>query len=118
MNERMPNGFAAPGKRIWKSVVGVYGLRPDELQILEDACRTADLVARLQKSVDAQGLMVLGSMGQEVINPALQEIRQQRNTLRQLFQRLDLPDQQGERPSASKAKTKAKKAAAVRWQTA
>lgn len=118
MNERAPAGLGASGKALWKGVVSKYELRVDELQMLEDMARSADAIAGLQKVINKEGYMAAGSMGQDVVHPAVQEIRQQRNTLRQLSQRLDLPDADtGGRTTTKDGKrtAKATNAARVRW---
>ena len=118
MNERAPARLGRSGKRLWKDVTERYSLRPDELRLLEDCCRTSDLIDTLQASIDgagADGLTVKGSMGQQVISPAISEIRQQRSQLRQMLARLDLPDAEGNSPAAGRRSAKASTAARARW---
>ncbi len=69
-----------------------YELRPDELIVLESACRTVDHVADLEAEMANQPLITKGSMGQERENPLLSEARQQRAFLNRCFAQLDLPD--------------------------
>lgn len=122
MSERkppVPAGMARTrGGRLWRDIVAEHDLRPDELRLLEDACRTADMVDRLEREVAKAPLTVAGSMGQPVPNPLIAEVRQQRAILAQLLRRLDLPDE----PEAEQAKgmaksTKARQAARARWGT-
>lgn len=114
---RAPAGLLdrGPGKALWRSIANSYELRPDELRILEDACREADLIKKLQDELDHpdQKLIVEGSMGQPVSNPLVPEIRQHRATLGRLLQSLKLPDA----PSSSGKTTSAnaRNAAAARW---
>lgn len=115
MNERAPAKLGKRGRSLWKTVTATYQLRPEELELLEDMCRTRDLIDRLQAEIDGSEVMVAGSMGQFVTHPLVQEIRQQRNTYRQLTTRLDLPDSEGNSPAAGKRKAKASTAARARW---
>jgi hypothetical protein len=66
---------------------------PHRAAIIEDACRTADLIDRMQLVVDdADGLRVRGSQGQPVGMPELAEVRQYRALLASLLRALALPD--------------------------
>lgn len=105
MNEAPPPKLGAKGLALWRQVVDVYDLRPDELSTLESACREASLVARLDEELSAADLVVTGSMGQQVVNPLVSEIRQHRSTLNALLKSLKLPDDVasgGERSAAAR----------------
>lgn len=115
MNEKAPTGLGKSGKKLWRDVVKTYQLRSDELQILEQMARTSDTIDALQAVIDAEGMMATGSMGQAVVHPAVQEIRQHRTLFRQHAQRLDLPDAEGGGTAAAKRSAKAKAAANARW---
>lgn len=112
-----PDGLAVRAKDLWESVVGVYDLRPDELRILEDACREAMLVDRLDRELDGAPLLVKGSMGQLVANPLVQELRQHRSTFAGLMAKLQLPDDPDQVSADSPAErtVKARAAANARW---
>ncbi|MEM9134294.1 MAG: P27 family phage terminase small subunit [Actinomycetota bacterium] len=103
---------------LWDEVAGsgTYTLRPDELRLLEDVCRQADLVDKLERAIKDAPLTVKGSMGQMVAHPVLQEIRQHRATLHRLTAQLKLPDapagKQGTRGSNS---DRARAVANARW---
>ena len=90
-----PTKLKTAGKRMWSDITGKYQLRPDELRILEDACREADLIDRLEAELGKPGveLTVRGSQGQPVANPLVTEIRQHRQTLKALTTSLKLPDE-------------------------
>ena len=109
-----PPNLGVEGRRFWREVLSQYLLRPDEVAVLEHACRTLSLIAQLQTELDASGLMVKGSMGQDVANPLLAEIRQQRNLLRALMKQLAIPDEDGGDPGALRS-INARKAARARW---
>lgn len=118
-----PEGLGGPALSLWRQIVNVYDLRPDELRVLEDACGEAMLVDRLKRALDEPGtqLIVRGSMGQQVASPLLTEIRQHRGTLAQLLGRLNLPDDatgevSGDSPAERSVKARA--AANARWRRA
>lgn len=113
---RTPANLGTKGRKFWDDTTGTYEFRPDELCILEDACRTLDLVDRLEKDLRGADLVTAGSMGQDVANPLLSEVRQHRTVFARLAKQLALPDE-GEAPAAAAGErsTKARDAAAGRW---
>ncbi|BBZ65804.1 hypothetical protein MINS_12330 [Mycolicibacterium insubricum] len=74
-----PDGLDAdgPGHQLWASVTGEYRLRPDELRILENACRLADDIdyweaeATECRRTAGSERTVRGSTGQRVLNKLL-----------------------------------------------
>ncbi len=110
---RTPRNLAAAGRSLWRSVVDTYELRPDELLLLEKACRTADESARLDEETRTAPLMVTGSTGQQRHNPLLNEARQTRALLGALLKQLALPDAKRERDNSARATD----AARARWGT-
>ena len=66
---------------------------PHRSALVEDACRSADVIDRLQTIVDAaENLRVRGSQGQPTGMPELAELRQYRSLLATLLRSLALPD--------------------------
>jgi hypothetical protein len=113
-----PKNLGAAGRKMWKAVCSTYVLRPDEYRILEDACREVDLIDRLEEALQDAELIVHGSMGQPVANPLVQEIRQHRGQLRQLFAALKLPDDGTPVPGEGQGdSTGARAAAESRWRS-
>ena len=66
---------------------------PHKLRILFDACKTADVIKRLDDAAAKQPLAVKGSMGQEVINPCIAQSQTARGQLAQLLGRLNFAGQ-------------------------
>ena len=87
-----PRGPKKSGSKLWREIADPkkYELRPDELRILEDACREADLIDQLEDALEGQPFIVTGSQGQDVINPLIPEIRQHRATLTSMMLKLKL----------------------------
>lgn len=104
---------------LWQKVTSTYQLRPDEIRVLEDACRQADLVDRFQRIVDRlDDLTTPGSMGQLVTHPAVTEVRQHRAALARLLAQLKLPDSiEGVFPQSTKGSPsdRARVVAHARW---
>lgn len=73
-------------------VIDRYDLRPDEVRLLADGCREADIIERLEAELADAPLMVKGSMGQLVASPLVSEVRQHRAVLAGLLKSLKLPD--------------------------
>lgn len=108
-----PATLEAAGKSLWCDVVAKYDLRVDEFAVLAVACKTADMIATLDKEWDALGkpFMTRGSMGQDVIHPLIGERRQQQAQLAALLGKLKLPDAVAGAVTTNPARA----AAASRW---
>ncbi|MDN5918300.1 MAG: hypothetical protein L0I76_24920, partial [Pseudonocardia sp.] len=89
---RAPAHLDARGRGFWRAVTTDYELRPDELRVLEDACRELDLIERLDAEQRDTALTVPGSHGQPVAAPLLGELRAHRALLARLLNQLRLPD--------------------------
>lgn len=113
MSATAPDRLGPKGKSLWE-IATTYELRPDELRVLEDACREADLIERLEIELRNAPLMVSGSMGQQVSSPLVSELRQHRATLNTLLKALKLPDD-GAKAGAEDVSSKARAAAHARW---
>lgn len=114
----VPRGLKPKAQRLWRDTVAVYDLRPDELRILEDACREVDIVEKIHARLSRENLLVEGSMGQAVAHPLLQEIRHHRMVTQRLLAGLKLPDGGAEMTEAERAaqrSTSAREAANARW---
>lgn len=114
---RVPRGLSVKASRLWNDVVTAWELRPDELSVLEEACRTADVIDALEAIVKEQGLMTAGSMGQPVVHPAVVEARQQTALLGSLLRSLGLSDDAGASDPGTRSQA-ARKAARSRWSVA
>jgi hypothetical protein len=90
-------------------------LRPDELAVLATACRTADIIARLEDELGDGPLMVAGSKGQEVVHPAVVELRLQRAAVASLLRQLAIPDEESSGWDNLTASQRARRAAHARW---
>jgi len=91
---KAPIGLGAAGKAQWSKIAGSYKLRPDEITVLEDVCRTADMIALLTAAwVAAESPMTTkGSMGQLVIHPLIAEMDKHRKSRAGFLKQLALPD--------------------------
>ncbi|MFE2912830.1 hypothetical protein [Kitasatospora indigofera] len=113
-----PDGLGPAGGALWEEIAGVYELRPDEVRVLLDACREADLVDRLTTELATADLMVRGSQGQLVASPLVSEVRQHRTVLASLLRALKLPDSPaGAGQKSQHTSEQARAAARARWGT-
>lgn len=114
-----PAGLGEAGAALWASIAdGELVLRADEVAILREACSTRDAIATLAQASASEPAMIAGSRGQQVINPAFAELRQQRHLLASLLRQLDLPeDEDGDSSEwdGLTASQRARKAAGKRW---
>ena len=86
-----PQGLGQAGRRFWRAIVSAYELSPGEAQLLVQACRTVDLLERIDAQLVAEDLTVAGSRGQERAHPLLGAAVEQRRVLEALLNALALP---------------------------
>lgn len=110
-----PAGLGEQAAQLWRDIVDEQELRRDELRILEDACREVDLIERMHVELQTAPLVVKGSMGQDVANPLVQELRQHRGLVARLLGSLKLRDEETEARDALARQDQARRAAGVRW---
>ena len=116
--ERAPNGLSERVLKFWRTVLGKFDLRPDEYRLLEDACRQMVIIDGLEKSLRGAEPVSKGSRGQPVVNPVLQEVRQQRVVLASLLKQLGLPSDSDATVSELPRSVQARNAAKSRWTVA
>ena len=109
---RAPAGLGKAGRAQWSSIAGAYKLRPDEFSVLEDVCRTTDMLTALTEAwvEDGSPMTTSGSMGQLVIHPLIPEIDKHRKSRAGFFRQLHLPDGD-EVPAANQHRS----AAVAKW---
>lgn len=103
---RTPPGLAAKGRRLWRELCDLNEFDPAERVLLEEACRIADRLDRLDALLSGEGDAWLrlrvnddGTEVRVVMDGALSEARQQANVLKQIVAALRLPDEKtGARP--------------------
>ncbi|GGA72533.1 hypothetical protein GCM10011490_24130 [Pseudoclavibacter endophyticus] len=110
---KAPPGLSAAAQKVWRETLQVYDLDEHEYPTLEAACRELTLVARIEDVLKDSKLIVRGSMGQEVANPLLAEVRQHRAAYIAFMKALRLPE--GEQAEESPRTEAARKAAQARW---
>lgn len=114
----VPSALKAEGRAFWRLVMSEYeDLAPAELALLEQACRTLDMIAVLDVAA-AEEPLTQGSKGQTVVSPAVSEARLQRQQLARILDQLGLPDPTSGATSAtpsSPQSRRAAKAAEARW---
>ena len=73
--------FGEGGSALWREVSEeIGGLDATQSALLAEACRIQDRLDALDLVIRDLGAMVKGSMGQDVVNPALTEARGQQTT--------------------------------------
>jgi P27 family predicted phage terminase small subunit len=119
---RAPARLGPAGRAVWRRVASEYAIEDfnaREQTVLEQACRTLDLVAELAAQVDAEGLITEGSKGQRRAHPALSELRMQRKLAVDLLKQLGLDDAEAHGSQAAAtvtvASARGSKAARARW---
>lgn len=112
----VPDGLERSGTALWSSITEKYEFRPDELSVLEDACRTADIITDMEKawSDDGRPMTSRGSQGQLIAHPLISELRQYRAARARLLAQLKLPDE-GSSDVGGALSAKNRAAANARW---
>lgn len=98
--------MASKGRRLWRELCELYDFDPAERVLLEEACRIADRLDRLEAALTGGEREWLrfqvrddGAEVRVVIDSALSEARQQANVLKQIVAALRIPDDEsGKRP--------------------
>lgn len=106
---RAPADLDKPGAALWKRIAkSGFEFREDELEVLAEACRTADELATLKAALSKlTSPTTAGSMGQTVGHPLFAEVRAHRALLSRLLARLGLTSEEdgvvGARSAAARA---------------
>ncbi len=116
MTVRAPKGVKGRGGKLWRELQDVLEFDPHETELLVEACRVVSRIEQLENAVNEHGVMVPGSTGQLVVNPAVLEQRQQQATLARIMTLLniDLHPDAGV-ASVSLISQQARRAAEARW---
>lgn len=111
-----PKALKRAGRALWRDVIAVYGLTAAERRLLAGLCATLDVIGALDKTVAAEGVTTIGSKGQTLVHPALQEARHQRLAFGRLLGQLALPDPEGGIVKTPE-QVRAQRAGQARWRT-
>lgn len=108
-----PQSLEKAGRTLWRAVTGAYELAPHEAELLRQACRVADNLARIDAALMDSDMVVEGYSGQPRSHPLLAASAEQRRVLDALFRSMALPmpdEAEGRRRSPA-----AVAAAQARW---
>ncbi len=113
-----PKSLRTAGQRLWRSTLAdladSWELTARELRYLELACGQADHVAELERLIDEEGMVTIGSTGQPVLNAAVSECRNGRLAIHRLLGAIELPVEDEPRSESVKS-TRGRHAAQARW---
>lgn len=110
-----PKGLQARGRALWRELNGKYEFDPQEVDLVLEVCRTLDTIDALAAAVAGAGVMIVGSQGQPVINPAVAELRQQQAGFARLMTSLNLGSAEAGAGIVSATSVRARTAANARW---
>lgn len=88
---RPPQSLDQAGRSLWRAVTGAYDLAPHEAELLRQACRVADSLARIDAALMDAEPVVEGYAGQPRAHPLLAASADQRRVLDALFRSMALP---------------------------
>lgn len=110
----VPDGLGERGARLWSSIMDDLEGDQHDSELVLETCRVLDVIDQLAEAVELHGVTVEGSRGQVVINPAVQEMRQQQVTFSRLVAQLNLDEAEiGAMLTARQAA--AKRAGQAKW---
>ena len=116
-----PEHLGEAGARLWERIIAALPAEAEfdarELEAIDQACATRDLIEELQTGLREDGLYITGANRQKKQHPFLAEIRQQRLALVRMLGTLGLPgeDELAEGGNWSGKSERARKAARARW---
>ena len=102
------------GKALWIELQEKFEFDPQDVQLLLETCRTLDVIDSLSQSMDTDGVMIVGSQGQMVLNSAVAELRQQQAAFARLVGHLNLLDVELGQAISARSRA-AKTAGQARW---
>ena len=88
---KAPESADRAGVALWRAVVSEYELSPPEAELLRQAVRTVDVLARVDAVLMDEPLVVEGYNGQPRAHPLITVASDQRRLLVELFRSLALP---------------------------
>lgn len=106
-----PRGLGDAGKKLWNRIASQWEVDGREYLLLDQAARTADLIVELERLLESDGPVTVGSAGQPKLNSVIGELRAQRAILERLLQGLSLPAEQ----DAPRISRRHQRAAERRW---
>lgn len=112
---RPPSRLGKAGRRLWRAVHQQYDMEQHEVELLSEACRTLDVIGDLDQVLAEAGPTTVGSTGQPVVHPALQEARLQRALLAKLLGQLGLPDVDGSSTALTGHQSRSRVGHKARW---
>jgi hypothetical protein len=120
--DKPPRGLGAHGRRLWRSVAAELAedgliLTAIERIWLGSACKLVDQAAAVEAELAGAPVYMTGSMGQQVANPLLGELRQLHLAINQTLARIktDVPE---EAPAIVPGVNQARAAIHTRWRGA
>jgi hypothetical protein len=111
-----PAGIGNAGRAAWRALHAQFEFYPWEMAAVVAYVQQVDRVAHLQAQVEADGQMVTGSKGQQVLHPGVGEARQGSLAAAKMLAELGLPVEQAsaKAPTSSNSR-RASTAALARW---
>jgi len=110
-----PQGLGEAGLALWRRLTDGLEYSEGERVTLELACRQADDVALVERTLAADGPLQKGSKGQPKLHAGFGELRLQRAALARLIAALAIPAEDAAEPVRTPAQTRASRAANARW---
>src|SRR5271166_4671252 len=86
-----PPDLREPGREAWSKLTHAFEFHAGEIVVLEQLCRTVDLIAAMDAELAANGIMIKGSRGQLVMSPLINQRAVQATLLDRLTLSLALP---------------------------
>lgn len=113
----VPDGLGLRGAEFWVECQADLAFDSRETELLTEVCRTLDTIDSLAAAIAADGVMIQGSQGQQVLNSAVAELRQQQIAYSRLVLQLNLDGAEGDEGMKSSRAASASEAAKRRWGT-
>ena len=109
-----PRILKTRGRKLWISIHAEFDPNEHETAMIIEVCRTLDTIDTLAASIEKDGMMLVGSQGQMVLNSAVAELRQQQAAYARLLPLLNLDASAAAVPLLTPTQARASHAATVR----
>jgi P27 family predicted phage terminase small subunit len=93
---KAPTGLRHGGKTLWRQILDGWEVPDEQLQILENVCRSQDRIDTLQRTLEREGMTTKNRFGVIVAHPATNILRAEVANFSALYRLLQLAAPSGE----------------------
>jgi hypothetical protein len=117
MTTTVSEGVESAGTVFMTQMTEAYDFEPHEMALLVSAASTLDEIEGMERALSVSGPVVVGSTGQDRVNPLIPALANHRLTLLRTLRQLNIEAEPAVAPTADQRQrsAKARHAAQARW---